>query len=159
MGKLIFLEFSRKFLRGAPLVFSMRPCIENLGWGAVVKSNGVLAQRLLWPWKTAARLQSPPALEESSKSLTNAVKLYLLTALNWLNSLIGPGGLRLVVSRLFVVSVFMGEVGKKYSHLDVGNLFGRSHTEHWWRCSYNNNKLSTSCTILKYVTFSKHLQF
>jgi hypothetical protein len=80
-------------------------------------------------------------LSEPWNSLTNRVRSYFLTLpiSNWVDSLIGPSGLLLVVSHLLAVpSVsFRGVVPKNiHYNLDVRNIFARSHTEHWWRCSY-----------------------
>jgi hypothetical protein len=57
---------------------------------------------------------------------------------DWLDSLIGPGGLLLVVSHLFAVPVlvlWLGLEKSKLLNLDVRNIFAGSHTEHHWRCS------------------------
>jgi hypothetical protein len=62
----------------------------------------------------------------------------VLPVCEWLSTMIGPGGLLLVVSHLFCSPRFnfnfMGEVGKK--KYDVKKYFlGGSHTENCWRCS------------------------
>jgi hypothetical protein len=62
-------------------------------------------------------------------------KSYLLTLLpvvsDWLDSLIGPSGLLLVVSPPTCNSSFsfIGGVGKEFITLDVRNTFARSRTE------------------------------
>jgi hypothetical protein len=59
-------------------------------------------------------------------------------AVDWLDSLLGPGGLLFVVSHPFAVPVlvlWLGLEKSKQLNLNVRNIFAGSHTEHCWRCS------------------------
>jgi hypothetical protein len=56
--------------------------------------------------------------------------------------MIGSGGLLLVVSHLFAVSILVLWVGLEkiiiiiITIIECGNIFARLHTDHCWRCSY-----------------------
>jgi hypothetical protein len=82
-------------------------------------------QNSFWPSIFA---QFAEAGKKAQQSLTPAV--------DWLDSLIGPGEFLLLVSHLFAVPVldFMGGVGKSEKvNLDVRDIFAGLHTEHHWR--------------------------
>ncbi len=119
----------------------------TLHWKSSMRFTNLISQieseytrRLLRPWENAQL--SEPTLEASNKHSQILVYL-LLPVSDWLDSLIGPSGLLLVVvvpHQLAVpVSVLWVELEKKKlvtKNLDVRNMFGGwSHTEHWWRYS------------------------
>ncbi len=71
-------------------------------------------------------------------SVLNMIYL-LLSVSDWPITMIGPGGLLLVVTHLFAVPVSVPCVGLQKStwlNLDPKNIFAGSHTEPRWRCSY-----------------------
>jgi hypothetical protein len=80
--------------------------------------------------------------------------------------LIAPSGLLLVVSHALAVPVSVLWVGleKKLVHksnLDVRNIFARSHTGRWWRCSKDGTLQCQVAKVLgaKCKTFSEDLQY
>jgi hypothetical protein len=84
---------------------------------------------------------------------------------DWVDSLIGPSGLLLVISHVLAVPISVLWVGleKKVSkyNLDVRNNFARSHTGRWWRCSKDGTVKCQVGEVLgaKCKTFSENLQY
>ncbi len=128
-------------------------CTGNLGWGSSVKSKKSTG-RLLGPWKCAHPFR---ALEEADKHSQIAFTYSLLPVSDWVDGLIDPSGLLLVVSHLLTVPVLLaGGVGKqsvtKTWMWEI--IFVGSHTERWWRYSYKSKLSSTpfkGCTLSKVI--------
>jgi len=87
-------------LRASPPTLSMWPCTGNLGWGSLVKSSKSTGRFARALEKTTAFR----AREHYNKTESNHVQGLLLVS-DWLDSLIRPSGLELVVSHLLAVPV------------------------------------------------------
>jgi hypothetical protein len=82
-------------------------------------------------------------MEQCSKHTHHRTICSLLRVSNWVDSLICPTGLLLVVSPTYLLAVpvsvlwvGLGKILDTNKALDVRNIFGGSHMERWWRCSY-----------------------
>ncbi len=90
------------------------------------------------------------ALEETWNS---HIRIYwVLHVSDWVDSLIGPGGLLLVVCCWIAVLRAFHRLGLEKSKgiktwIDVTNVFAGSHTQHRWRCSYVHVMMEPVCTF------------